>query len=73
MRYLTLLLALLTVSVQAQQREKIDLWEGTTMPNTRGIEVVDSIANQRVYKVGRPAIYRVAPTPEKNRGIAVVI
>ena len=73
MRYLILLLALLTVSVQAQQREKIDIWEGTTMPNTRGIEVVDSIANQRVYKVGRPAIYRVAPTPEKNRGIAVVI
>lgn len=73
MRYLTLLLALLTITVQAQQREKIDLWEGTTMPNTRGIEVVDSIANQRVYKVGRPAIYRVAPKPEKNRGIAIVI
>ena len=73
MRHLTLLLALLSLTVQAQQREKIDLWEGTTMPNTRGLEVVDSIANQRVYKVGRPAIYRVAPTPEKNRGIAVVI
>ena len=73
MRYLTLLLALVTLTVQAQQQEKIDLWEGTVMPNTRGIEVVDSIANQRVYKVGRPAIYRVAPTPEKNRGIAVVI
>ena len=51
MRYLTLLLALLTMTVQAQQQEKIDLWEGTTMPNTRGIEVLDSIANQRVYKV----------------------
>ena len=61
------------MTVQAQQQEKIDLWEGTTMPNTRGIEVVDSIANQRVYKVGRPAIYRVAPKPEKNRGIAIVI
>lgn len=73
MRYLTLLLALLTMTVQAQQQEKIDLWEGTTMPNTRGIEVVDSIANQRVYKVGRPVIYRVAPKPEKNRGIAIVI
>lgn len=73
MRHLTLLLALVTLTVQAQQQEKIDLWEGTVMPNTRGIEVVDSIANQRVYKVGRPAIYRVAPTPEKNRGIAVVI
>lgn len=73
MRYLTLLLALITCTAQAQQHEKIDLWEGTVMPNTRGIEVVDSIANERVYKVGRPAIYRVAPSPEKNRGIAVII
>lgn len=43
------------------------------MPNSRGILVEDSIANHRVYKVGRPALYRVAPAPEKNRGIAVII
>lgn len=73
MNYLTLLLALVTLTVQAQEMEKIDLWEGAVMPNTRGIEVVDSIANQRVYKVGRPAIYRVAPKAKKNRGIAMVI
>lgn len=73
MKYLTLLLALVTLTVQAQEMEKIDLWEGAVMPNTRGIEVVDSIANQRVYKVGRPAIYRVAPKAKKNRGIAMVI
>lgn len=73
MKYLTLLLALVTLTVQAQEMEKIDLWEGVVMPNTRGIEVVDSIANQRVYKVGRPAIYRVAPKAKKNRGIAMVI
>ena len=71
MRYLALLLTLLTFTAKGQ--EKIDLWEGTTMPNTRGLVVQDSIANERVYKVGRPAIYRVAPAPEKNRGIAVVI
>lgn len=73
MKYLTLLLALVTLTVQAQEMEKIDLWEGAVMPNTRGIEVVDSIANHRVYKVGRPAIYRVAPKAKKNRGIAMVI
>ena len=71
MKYLALLLTLLTLTAKGQ--EKIDLWEGVTMPNSRGIDVQDSIANQRVYKVGRPAIYRVAPAPEKNRGIAVVI
>lgn len=73
MRYLTILWLLCLCTMGAQAQEKIDLWEGTTMPNTRGVEVTDSIANQRVYKVGRPAIYRVAPTAEKNRGIAVVI
>ncbi len=73
MKYLTLLLALVTLTVQAQEMEKIDLWEGTVMPNTRGIAVEDSIANHRVYKVGRPAIYRVAPKAKKNRGIAMVI
>lgn len=73
MKYLTLLLALVTLTVQAQEMEKIDLWEGAVMPNTRGIAVEDSIANHRVYKVGRPAIYRVAPKAKKNRGIAMVI
>lgn len=73
MKYLTLLLALVTLTVQAQEMEKIDLWEGAVMPNTRGIAVEDSIANHRVYKVGRPAIYRVAPKAKKNRGIAIVI
>ncbi|MDO4757945.1 MAG: alpha/beta hydrolase [Rikenellaceae bacterium] len=75
MRYLTLLVCLVAAcSVFAQERgEKIDLWGDHPMPNTKGIEVQDSIANERVYKVGRPAIYRVSPTPEKNRGIAVII
>lgn len=53
-------------------QERIDLWQGVRMPGSRGIEVTDSVANHRVYRVGRPAMYRVAPTAE-NRGIAVVI
>lgn len=57
----------------ATAQERIELWEGVEMPNSKGIFVADSIANQRVYKVGKPAIYRVAPAPEKNRGIAIVI
>lgn len=65
-----LLLAVVTLPAGAQER--IDLWEGTAMPNSRGVAVTDSIAGQRVWRVGRPAMYRVAPTAE-NRGIAVVI
>lgn len=53
--------------------ERIELWEGVPMPNSRGMEISDSIANHRVYRVGRPAIYRIAPPEARNRGIAVVI
>lgn len=67
--FFLLLFACTTLSAQ----ERIELWEGVEMPNSRGVVVVDSIANHRVYKVGKPAIYRVAPAPEKNRRIAVVI
>lgn len=68
-----LLMVLLGCAGVTFAQEKIDLWQGVEMPDSRGIEVVDSIANQRVYKVSRPVMYRVAPTPEKNRGIAIVI
>ncbi len=57
----------------AQEVERIELWSGRTMPNSRGIELQDSIANQRVWQVGQPALYRIAPTAEANRGIAVII
>lgn len=71
-RFFTLLILLFSLATVSAQ-ERIELWEEVAMPNSRGIFVADSIANQRVYKVGKPAIYRVAPSPEKNRGIAVVI
>ena len=72
MKQLLILCSLLLTAAAAAQ-EKIDLWQGAEMPNSRGIAVEDSIANHRVYRVGRPAMYRVAPAPERNRGIAVVI
>ena len=71
-RFCTFMLLFFSLATASAQ-ERIDLWEGTPMPNSRGVEVADSIANHRVYKVGRPALYRVAPTPEENRGIAMVI
>lgn len=72
-RFYALSVFLFSVLINASAQERIELWQGVEMPNSRGIEVIDSVANHRVYKVGRPAMYRVAPTPEKNRGIAVVI
>ena len=72
-RLIALFAAIVCGLTSLMAQERIELWEGVEMPNSKGIFVADSIANQRVYKVGRPAIYRVSPSPENNRGIAVVI
>lgn len=72
-QFVCLLAALFATAAALRAQERIDLWEGVAMPDSRGIAVADSIANHRVYRVGRPAMYRVAPAPERNRGIAVVI
>ena len=72
-RLVSLLAALFATAAALSAQERIDLWEGVPMPNSRGIAVTDSVANHRVYRIGRPALYRVTPAPERNRGIAVVI
>lgn len=43
------------------------------MPNSKGIAVKDSIANERVYQVGTPGIYAFEPSKAENKGIAVLI
>lgn len=60
-RLVSLLAALFATAAALSAQERIDLWEGVPMPNSRGIAVTDSVANHRVYRVGRPALYRVAP------------
>ena len=72
LRKISLFFLLCTGAAGAAAQERIELWPEGPMPNSRGIAVTDSIANHRVYRVGRPAMYRVAPTAP-NRGIAVVI
>lgn len=72
-RLLALVAALFAAAAPLPAQERIDLWEGVEMPNSRGIELTDSIADHRIHRVGRPALYRTAPAPERNRGIAVVI
>ena len=72
-RLVSLLAALFATAAALSAQERIALWEGVPMPNSRGIAVTDSVANHRVYRVGRPALYRVAPAPARHRGIAVVI
>ena len=48
------------------------LWKDN-MPNSKGITVKDSIANERVYQVGTPGVYVFEPSIAENKGTAVLI
>lgn len=61
----------ITCSLFAQ--DFIPIWKGSRMPNSKGIEVKDSIANERIYQVGTPGIYVFEPSKAENKGAAVLI
>lgn len=66
-----LLLCIGTCVLHAQQF--IPLWPEGSMPNTKGMQLKDSIANERVYQVGTPGMYAFFPSETENKGAAVVI
>ena len=43
------------------------------MPNSKGLKLKDSIANERIYQVGTPGMYAFFPSSTENRGAAVLI
>ena len=67
----TLLFLFVYKSTVAQ--EFIPLWPAGKMPNSRGLKLTDSIANERVYRVGTPGMYAFFPSAAENKGAAVVI
>ncbi len=58
-------------SLRAQQF--LPIWEKGKMPNSKGLALHDSIANERVYQVGTPGFYVFEPSKTENKGAAVVI
>jgi acetyl esterase/lipase len=67
-----ILLISLTV-LHAKAQEFIPLWPKGKMPNTKGMNLKDSIANERVYRVGVPGMYAFFPSAQENKGGAVII
>lgn len=51
----------------------IPLWPKGKMPNSKGMALQDSIANERIYQVGTPGMYAFFPGTQENKGAAVVI
>ncbi len=65
-----MLFIVLTMSSIAQT---IYLWNNVVMPNSNGLPMMDSVANERQYMVGNPNIDVYPPSKEENRGFAVLI
>ena len=60
-----------TFGIQAQL--VIPLWEPGKMPNSKGLHLTDSIANDRQFVVANPNIEIYTPSKEENRGFAVLV
>lgn len=51
----------------------IPLYAPGAMPNSKGLHLSDSIANERIYRVGTPGMYAFFPSAQENKGAAVLI
>ncbi len=70
--FISCILLLLSHCLLSAQ-EFIPLWENATMPNSRGIPVADTIANERISQVGTPGMYVFQPSAAENKQVSVLI
>ena len=54
-------------------QELVPLWPPGKMPNSRGLSLADSIANERLYVVGTPKLRAFFPSSAETSGAAVLI
>jgi acetyl esterase/lipase len=64
---------LFTGFYSANAQELIPLWPQGKIPNSKGIFMQDSIANERAYRIADPRMYAFFPSKDDNCGAAVVI
>jgi len=70
-KFLSIIILFSALSSYAQQ--VIQLWENGKMPNSKGLSMTDSIANDRQFVVANPNIEVYTPSKEENRGFAVLV
>ncbi|GAB4024156.1 alpha/beta hydrolase [Spirosoma koreense] len=69
----SLSVVLLLAACCASAQTFMPLWPSGKMPNSKGMVLTDSIANERIYRVGTPGMYTFFPSAQENKGAAVVI
>jgi acetyl esterase/lipase len=75
MHYKTTCLSLLCIVyiIAARAQEFVPLWPAGKMPNSKGMQLKDSINNERIYQVGTPGMYMLFPSIQENKKCAVII
>lgn len=67
------ILLLFFYSGMANAQEFIPLWPKNKKPNFNGKVVSDSIANERIWKVGTPGMYYFPVPKSENKGTTILI
>jgi len=73
MKKLIIILILLACFTKTKAQDFMPLWPKGKMPNSKGMNLPDSIANERVYRVGTPGMYTFFTGKQENKGAAVII
>ena len=68
-----LILCFVISVISATAQEFIPIWKNGVMPNSKGMVLKDSIANERVYQVATPGVYVFRPSDAENKKAAVLI
>lgn len=69
----SLLFLFFLFSLSSFSQDMIALWPDGKMPNSKGLVLTDSIAEDRLYQVGSPRIYKYLAPKEINTGAAILI
>lgn len=67
-----IVLFFILISINTNAQKFIPIWNNN-MPNSKGFTIKDSIANERIYKVGTPGIYEFKTPASVNKKAAVLI
>lgn len=73
LRVIFAVILLSTFTFAANAQKVIPLWPTGKMPDSKGLNLKDSIVNERAYQVGDPCMYAFFPSKDDNCGAAVVI
>ena len=71
--YLIITLLFIVASVRVSAQEFIPLWPNGKMPNSKGMNLTDSIFDERYRRVGTPGIYAFFPSKQENKNTSVIL